>query len=60
MLTLIGVFVTTFLVLAASGTAIAWGIEKSMELHSWKMRHRALIERENYSAWRSNQRMLIS
>ena len=59
MLTLLLVFVSSFVFIAAAGAAVAWGIEARAELRTWKERHNRFIARENDAAWRANREMIV-
>jgi hypothetical protein len=59
MLTLVSVFVSSFVFLAIAGAAIAWAIEARTELKTWKQKHNRFVARENDAAWRANREMIV-
>jgi len=59
MLTLLLVFVSSFVFLALFGAAIAWAIQARAELKTWKQRHSRFVARENDAAWRANREMIV-
>lgn len=59
MLTLLLVFVSSFVGLAILGAAIAWAMEARTELKVWKEKNRRFTEAENDRAWRANREMIV-
>ena len=59
MLTLLLVFVSSFVFIAVAGAAVAWGIQARAELRAWKAKHGRFVARENDRAWQANREMIV-
>jgi len=60
MITIVVVFVSSFLIVAAVMVAIVWTMSVNAELKAWKERQRQRIRlSENNAAWERNREMIV-